>query len=51
MKKDRIPNPTDPPCAKKDCFANKKGVCAVLTDSYFSKRDCPFFKKKGTVEI
>ena len=38
--------PKDISCKKKDCFANVKGTCSILTDTNFGKRECPFFKPK-----
>lgn len=33
-----------------DCFANKNGSCTCLSDNYFGKHDCPFYKKKSIRE-
>ena len=38
--------PKDISCKRKDCFANVKGTCNILTDTNFGKRECPFFKPK-----
>lgn len=27
----------------KDCYANKNGVCQLLTDSNFGGKQCPFY--------
>lgn len=38
-----------PVCVKHpDCFANKKGRCAILENNYFGNRQCPFYKKNRT---
>lgn len=42
---------TKPPCTyHTDCFAHKDGRCNCLSKTDFVFRDCPFYKKKGTVE-
>ena len=33
-------------CKKENCFAYVKGVCSVLRNTNFGKRECPFFKLK-----
>lgn len=30
-----------------DCFANKRGTCACLTDNNFKDDMCPFYKTKA----
>lgn len=34
-------------CKREDCFAYYKGVCSVLRDTHFKKKECPFFKPKS----
>ena len=33
-------------CKKKNCFGYNKGVCVVLNNTNFGKRECPFYKPK-----
>ena len=33
-------------CQKEDCFAYYKGVCAVLNNTEFKGKECPFYKPK-----
>ena len=42
--------PKDITCKKKDCFANHKGICNILTDTHF-KKECPFYKPKEQKNI
>lgn len=35
----------EPRCRMRDCFANKKGLCTILTDNHFN-RVCPFYKRE-----
>lgn len=33
-----------------DCFAYKRGLCILLTDTNFGKRSCPFYKPREQYE-
>ncbi len=30
-----------------DCFANREGKCIALTDTYFKRGYCPFYKNEN----
>lgn len=40
------------PCYKLhgQCFANKGGFCMVLTDTWFGKKECPFYATQDEVD-
>ena len=38
-------------CDRKKCFSNQDGVCFVLSDTNFGKRECPFYKTRETYRL
>ena len=36
--------------AHTDCFANRNGLCTVLTDTDFQGKDCPFHKTSAQAQ-